>query len=205
VFSSTVCIEGENLSYPAVGELKVFDGEYWVNQTLAHVFEWSDIAAKYAGTAFPGSPSNGQPFYRTDLDMPELFHYDSTRAKWLGELRVIFIGRASSTSSGNLDLTHAGVVGTSSQGILTPSQLCIVGVELFSGNATFSGTIDLYEGSTNLASILTVSASRSGSDHTLNQNIDADAGWPHKYFKVNVTGGTIDNPIINVYTRRVLT
>lgn len=37
----------------------------------------------YSGTSFPGSPYDGQPFYRTDLQMA--FRYFGTRSKWLSE------------------------------------------------------------------------------------------------------------------------
>ncbi len=33
------------------------------------------------GTSFPGSPANGDLFYRNDLNL--LFHYDGSRSKWL--------------------------------------------------------------------------------------------------------------------------
>ncbi|RMG74277.1 MAG: hypothetical protein D6710_01805 [Nitrospirae bacterium] len=43
------------------------------------------------GTSFPGSPFEGQIFYRTDLD--EEFYYDSTRSAWLSTNEIqIFAG-----------------------------------------------------------------------------------------------------------------
>lgn len=185
---------------PSNGNTLVRSGSGYVARDLV----WSDISSLYAGSSFPGSPEDGQPYYRTDLDMPELFHYDNGRSKWLGELRRWQWGRDSSASSGSLVLMTTGdVQGTSARGVLTPHPLTVVGIEYFNGGS-FSGTadLDLYEGSTKLTTLLSITA-RGNSDFTLDYDIDADAGWPQKWLRINnVTGGTITNPTIMVYLRR---
>ena len=42
-----------------------------------------------SGTSFPGTPSDGDLFNRTDLDM--IFRYDGTRTKWLSEKTMTVI------------------------------------------------------------------------------------------------------------------
>lgn len=42
---------------------------------------WEQISGVQSGTSFPGSPAEGQQYYRTDLE--EWFFYDSSRSKWL--------------------------------------------------------------------------------------------------------------------------
>ena len=72
-------------------------GSRWINTTAGRVFVCTDPQAGAAvwhtaettgrigtGTSFPGSPVEGDAFYRTDLDA--LFVYDATRSKWLGAL-----------------------------------------------------------------------------------------------------------------------
>ena len=176
----------------ADGQRLEHDGTDWKNQA-------------HAGTLFPSSPYDGQPFYRTDLDMPELFRYDSTRGKWLGELRAYQFGRNSSASSGSFDLRFAGGVQlNTSRGLLTPVALTIVGAEFFNGTGISSGSADLdfYEGSTNLTTLLTINA-RGEHDHTLNYDLDADSGWPHKYPRFNsISGLTLNNPTVVIYMRR---
>ena len=156
------------------------------------------------GSSFPSSPVDGQPFYRTDLDMPELFHYDSTRGKWLGELRSLQYSRAGSFSSGLVYLRWGNLLLTSSRGSLTPSALTIVGAEYFNGVDITSGSADLdfYEGGTNLTTLLTINA-RGVHDHSLNYDLDADTGFPGKYPQINnVSGLQINNPIVVIYMRR---
>jgi len=186
---------------PANGELLVRSGGIGY---ISRVLEWSDIAAKYAGSSFPGSPADGQPFYRTDLDIPELFHYDATRGKWLGELRAYQFGRDSSASSGGMNLRFAGSVQMlNSRGLLTPVPLTIVGAELFNAVNGLTCDLDFYEASTNLTTLLSLSAQRGGSDLTLNYDLDADAGWPPKYPKINnITAASANNPIVVIYMRR---
>ena len=185
---------------PAANEFMVRQGS---GGYQSRVLAWSDIASAYAGSSFPGSPSDGQPFYRTDLDIPELFHYDATRGKWLGELRTLQFNRGSAASSGTLELQIGTVQCTSGRGMLTPAALTIVGAEFFNAGS-FAGTAELnvYEGGTNLATLLTIN-DRGEHDHTLNIDLDADEGWPHKYPQINnISGGTINNPIVTIFFRR---
>lgn len=175
-----------------------------LSATTAGVMSWTNAPAETSGSSFPASPTDGQEFYRTDLDMPEMFRWDAGRSKWLGELRVWQLGRNSSGTSW-LDLMFPGAVQfSSSRGILTPSRLTIVGIEFYS-SINFTGELALVEGSSSsiVATLLSVSGSKNGSDHTLNQAVDADSGWPQKWFKFrNITSGTCSYPCVNVYVRR---
>jgi hypothetical protein len=58
---------------------------------------WGELRASFAGTSFPGSPVDGDPFYRTDLGWG--FHYDGTAAGWLGDaVHEIIGGDAAATA-----------------------------------------------------------------------------------------------------------
>ena len=156
-----------------------------------------------SGSSFPGSPSDGDAFIRTDLDMPEMFVYDGTRGKWLGELRLWQFARATAASSGSMNLQIASVQTNTARGVLTPAALTVVGIEAFNANSGVTCDFNLYEGSTNLTTLMSFSSDRAKHDHTLNYDLDADSGWPHKYIQVNnITAGTLNNPIVNVYFRR---
>ena len=156
-----------------------------------------------SGSSFPGSPSDGDAFIRTDLEMPEMFVYDGTRGKWLGELRLWQFARATTASSGSLNLQIGPVQCTTARGVLTPAALTVVGIEAFNANSGVSCDFDLYEGSTNLTTLMSFSSDRAKHDHTLDYDLDADSGWPHKYIQVNnISAGTLNNPIVNVYFRR---
>lgn len=61
-----------------------------------HLADTTPHASEFAGTSFPGSPYDGQVFYRTDLQMG--FRYFGTRAKWLSEQAEVF--RLSRNASG---------------------------------------------------------------------------------------------------------
>lgn len=156
-----------------------------------------------AGDTFPLSPDDGDTYLRTDLDMPELFYWDDTRSKWLGELRTLQWGRSAAATSGSLDLRWAGSVqGTTSRGMLTPNALTIVGAEIFSA-ADFTAELRYREGSSDVATLMTITTARYASDHTLNQEMDADAGWPHKWFRIGgISYGTLNNPIVSILVRR---
>lgn len=156
-----------------------------------------------SGSVFPTNPSDGDEFYRTDLDMPEMFRYDATRGKWLGELRMWSFSRAQALSSGSMGLQYVSVVLTSTRGLITPSALTIVGIEFANINAGVTCDIDLYEDATNLTTLLSPTTTETAYDHTLNYDIDADAASPKKWVQINnISAGTLSNPIVVLYLRR---
>lgn len=173
---------------------------YLRGEVVADSASSSEVAS---GTSFPSAPVDGQPFYRTDLDIPELFHYDATRAKWLGELRMWSFSRAQALSSGSMGLQYVSVVLASSRGLITPAALTVVGIEFSNINSGVTCDIDLYEDATNLVTLLSPTLTETAYDHTLDYDIDADAASPKKWVQINnISAGTLSNPIVVLYLRR---
>lgn len=50
-------------------------------KTMAEL--WIELRAQFEGTSFPGSPADGDPFYRTDHGLA--YHYDTTASGWLSD------------------------------------------------------------------------------------------------------------------------
>jgi hypothetical protein len=68
----------------AAGDVMVHDGTRYVGETPT-------------GTSFPGTPREGQKFYRTDLE--EEFYFDSSRSKWLSVRTHCIKGFASANNT----------------------------------------------------------------------------------------------------------
>jgi hypothetical protein len=60
------------------------------------------------GTAFPASPYDGEPFYRSDLDCD--FQYDATRAKWLSKETYWFAATISASLITNTYMDHVPAI-----------------------------------------------------------------------------------------------
>jgi len=151
------------------------------------------------GTAFPTSPEDGQAYYRTDHE--ELYHYDGTRSKWLGELQTIQINRNTSTSSGALSLFYGVTYMTSTKGLTFGTDMTIVGVDTRS-NQAFSAPLELFIGGSKDGNIVTYSSSKGGSDRTIDYDIDENT-TTQQWFRIGtITSGTIDNPQIRIFLRR---
>lgn len=210
---------GEYLGFKAPSSIGVGDGGFdytlairpttngqLLASTTAGIMSWTDAPVATAGTSFPGSPTDGQQFYRTDIANPEMFHWDATRSKWLGELVTIGGGYASTIAAGvTRPLETAGdVYFSSSRGYLFPYDMTIVGCTLFSAS-TASTTVHWYEGSVDLGAILTVVAARGDSDFDVDLDFDGDNGWPHKYPQLKCTVGSpasVNNPAVMIHMRR---
>ena len=83
---------------------------------------WSDAIER--GTTFPGSPTGGDLYYRTDSDA--LFHYDDSRSKWLtvktllyscgrnsikkNTSAYLYAGDAVQSSTNGFQMTHDGTI-----------------------------------------------------------------------------------------------
>lgn len=159
------------------------------------------VSVPVAGTEFPTPLFDGQVFKRTDVAGGHRFEWDATRSKWLGELQIVTASRATAASSGSLDLrTSGGVEFSAARGYSFVYPMTIVGIDFWSA-ADFTADIDWIEGTTKIATVYSATT-RNGSDYTLNQDIDGDANYPHKYPKVqNITAGSCNNPIFRFHMR----
>ncbi|MBL8659778.1 MAG: hypothetical protein JNM75_08490 [Rhodospirillales bacterium] len=114
-------------------------GARWINTTDNRVFVCTDAATGAAvwhtadtsgrigsGTAFPGSPAEGDAVYRTDLDA--LFVYDATRSKWLGALESDGGGYSGDLAQNTYMRRFNGSDFSASNGILIPCDATIVGL-----------------------------------------------------------------------------
>lgn len=152
-----------------------------------------------SGTSFPGSPRDGQQFYRTDLD--EMFTYDSGRAKWLGPPLQYFFGRNGTISSGGLPvaLRAAGnVITNSTRGWYINRDITIVGWEFHhgtSGNVTF----EVNRGGTNVISGST-SSSRNAADYTANADFSAGSTMDAEITAVSTA--STSNALVMLHVRR---
>lgn len=163
-----------------------------------------DHVVATAGTSFPLSPTGGQAFTRTDLEN-ETFHYDATRAKWLGELQVMQGSYAGALAAGSTTAVRiGGLVPSSARGYLFPNDMTIVGADIFTALA-FTGTLQWKEGGSTLHTLLSVSAARGLADYTLNLDFDGDAVDPQKWAEISTDAGSanaINNAVVRVYARR---
>ena len=114
-------------------------GSRWINTAAARVFVCTDPQAGAAvwhtaettgrigtGTSFPGSPVEGDAFYRTDLDA--LFVYDATRSKWLGALESDGGGFNGDLAQNTYMRRFNGGDFGSAKGVLIPYDATIVGL-----------------------------------------------------------------------------
>lgn len=193
----------------SVGDAQITESNVTQHEAALSITESqvSDLGTYYqssdfAGTSYPLSPYDGQKFVRTDLEN-ETFTWDATRSKWLGELICLVAARSSAASSGSLDLrTAGGVQYSGSRGECFPDDMTIVGVTVYSA-ANWSGDVDWIEGNTKIATLITTANDRGLADMSLNIDFDGDNGYPHKYPKIqNITGGSVNNPIIRVFLRK---
>lgn len=208
-------ISSDYIGLKAPTTLGVFDGGFdytipikpagsahQLRVTAAGLCTWEETE----GSTFPTSPRDGQAYFRTDFDNPELFHWDATRAKWLGELVTFIGGYAATIAAGASGTLRMGghVVPSSSRGINITNDMTIIGCTMFNA-VTTSMTIDWIEGSGSVGTLLTVVSDRDGADMSLDVDTDADPGWPHKYAKLFCTLGapaSLNNPIVQIFMRR---
>jgi hypothetical protein len=153
-----------------------------------------------AGTSFPGSPTDGDRFYRTDLDWD--FIYDGGRAKWLGAGAPEHhaFGMNQILTSSTYVRTVASVIGAgNNHGVLIPYDMTIVGFAVHSNTSTtYTGTWYIRRGST-IISTIAVSAASSISDMTRDDNFAANGLLNCSYTH---TSGTNTRPILRVWFRR---
>lgn len=146
------------------------------------------------GTTFPVSPSDGDFFYRTDLD--HLFRYDNDRGKWLGELETEGGGRNGTAGSGTYIRRFDGMAYSAALGVYIPYDITIVGISWVM-NAGVVGTWEARRSGVSAASAATGGVA-SGSDMTLNGDFNS-GGIFGIYWN---SGSNCTDPQIRVYFRR---
>ena len=158
-------------------------------------FNDTRLQAKLAGTSFPGSPYDGQPFFRTDLD--DNFWYDSTRSKWLGGPRNHTLGFTANLVL-NAYMKHAGnVTGAATAGEPMVYDSTLVGWS-YCVNAAAAGSFELYVNGSATGITISHASSTTGNDQTVNYNLAANDIVTVR----NVSGASVAAPVINLIIKR---
>ena len=148
----------------------------------------ADVAAyeTVTGTSFPGSPSDGDRFYRTDLSC--WFYYDSGRAKWLGDALYTYQGAYLGTLTDNYDYLDANQIPyTATLGHLAPVNLCVVSATAAIA-ATSTCTVQLRDDGSSVATLALTTATR-GVTNSLNSATIATSSVVSIYISGTATGG----------------
>lgn len=161
------------------------------------VLTWIPIS----GSTPPASPFDGQPFWKDG----ELYHWDDTRGKWLGELREVHLSRQFATTGSSLQLRAGGdAILDTLTGWLWDEDVTIVEARGWSKLA-MTGDLDLMQQSTKLNTILSWSSSKYASSTTLNISVNGATSVERKCKMQNITSGTCDDPYCIVGYRKELT
>jgi hypothetical protein len=153
------------------------------------------LQAELAGTSFPGTPYDGQPFFRTDLD--DNFWYDSTRSKWLGGPRNHTLGFTANLVL-NAYMKHAGnVTGAATAGEPMVYDSTLVGWS-YCVNAAAAGSFELYVNGSATGITISHASSTTGNDQTVNYNLAANDIVTVR----NVSGASVAAPVINLIIKR---
>ncbi len=151
------------------------------------------------GTVFPGSPVNGQQFYRTDLDpSPVLFTYDDARAKWLGEIETDGAGRNGSQVTATYLRRFNGMLASATLGCFIPYTITIVGLSM-AWNTSATGDLELRRNGVVVATMSWTPAALTASDLTLNAEFASDGIMA---FYTNNLSVSITSPQAMVWYRR---
>lgn len=143
-------------------------------------------------TSNPGTTSEGADHYRTDLEEP--FFYDASRSKWLGyAILNEHFGRAGTGLSGDLR-GYAGATLSTTHGYYTPYACTIVGMS-WAASAYSTATLIVRAG----ASTIITKASLSANSADMALNVDLAAG---DLLNMNISAGTMDQPVVTIYMRR---
>ena len=123
------------------------------------------------GTAFPGSPFEGQPFYRTDHEQD--YFYDSSRSKWLGINLIAIYGQSAATLVANayLDIVTGVLTMTAALGHPIPFEGTVVGMKATKGDTAGQSTIRLRRNGTNIAGVQFAAAT---DQHVQSWTLNAD-------------------------------
>lgn len=129
---------------------------------------WTTEDEVKRGTSFPADPTEGDRFYRTDLDAE--FEYDATRAKWLGTALYEFTFFTINSINGAYFLfDDNGLNSSATIGYVAPYDVIAVGlsgVDLISTTATR----EIRDDGANVAQVSVSASSGPYSDQTLNSS-----------------------------------
>jgi len=191
------------------GTLEIGEALHWVERDGVWRMYTSDgfvklVEATNSGDSFPSALYHGKPWYRTDLNWA--FHYDSDRAKWLGELEIYQFGRNGNVTAesylrygGNV-LANGGGSGHSPVHAVT-----IVGmVAQHDGSVTPSGDFVVWRNSTRLTGVVVTSPADGASDFDLNDNFAANGFLSVNWGDIDgvLSPTTIVDGVATVYMRR---
>ena len=95
------------------------------------------------GTSFPGSPSGGTLYYRTDVDI--LFQYDGSRSKWLSvDTHTLTCGRSAITAAGTTYMRVGDATQSSLSGFRMIRNGTIIGASIENNNTlTFARNVEI--------------------------------------------------------------
>jgi len=156
-----------------------------------------------AGDAFPSAIYHGRPWYRTDLNW--LFHYDSDRAKWLGELELYQFGRNGNVAANNFLRYGGNVIASSTgSGAFVPHTATCVGMTGQHNTAPTGGDIVLYGSLVKISKLEFTAAFDFAKDMLLDDDIVADSLLSVQWgdFEGALSPAAITDPIVNVFLRR---
>ena len=145
-----------------------------------------------AGTTFPGTPSDGEYYHRTDLDC--LFFYDSGRAKWLSATEYTVQFGATTLYASVYPRWTGSVPVTTTKGYYVPWNAVITGFSYYSYNTT-SCTYYVIRGATTVS---TISAGTTPNGSTTSLNDDFLGGG---LMAVKLSAARTQNIIVVFYRR----
>lgn len=161
-------------------------------------FEYNDVIDK--GISFPDSPSSGDTFYRTDVDM--LFYYDGIRNKWLSVNKPTFVCGRNRLQKNTLTYYQVGdAVQTSTSGFNMLMNGTITGISIDNNNTVTNingRTLDIrVNNSTTNRYQLTVTNGNKSANAT-NVNLDFNSGDILQAILLPNNTDDFDNSIVKI-------
>lgn len=191
------------------GTLEIGQSLHWVERDGVWRMYDSDGFIKLttdvdAGDAFPAAIYHGKPWYRTDLNW--VFHYDSDRSKWLGEIEPFQFGRNGTVTAENF-LRFGGNLLTSGTGSapFIPHKLTIVGVTgQHDGATTPAGDFVVWRNNARLTGVVIPILSDGAKDMTLDSNFATDGLMSVNWGDISgsASPASIVDAVVMVYARR---
>jgi hypothetical protein len=149
------------------------------------------------GTTFPSIPSNGDLFYRTDVDI--LYHYDDSRTKWLSVSEIsLNCGRTSAVAGGTIYMRVGDATQNSTTGFRMIRNGTIIGSSIQNNNVlTSARNIQIRVNNSTINSItLNIAVGQSGVSVN-NSNLDFSQGDLIQVVAVpSSTGSALSSPIV---------
>lgn len=143
------------------------------NERCGQLLFFTGSRSVQKGSSFPSNPSNGDMFFRTDLNM--VFQYDSTRTKWLSSDRQIFTCGKNSVVAGTTGyMGIADLTFTSTEGFIMPRNGTITSVNYRNANTVTRNIEFRVNNSTTNRVVLTLTAATSGSNLAVNLDFNAN-------------------------------